>query len=297
MNKNSISLVLGGGGARGLTHIGAIEAIEEAGYEIKSISGTSIGAIIGGLHAAGKLDLYKEWVLSLDRFDLVRLLDISLLTNGIIQGEKVFNKLETFVKDQQIEDLPIPFSAVATDITVGKEYWFQKGSLLTAMRASMAIPNIFTPVTVNGRVYVDGGVTNPVPVTPTLSDDTALTIAIQLNGEVEEDPLHEKVTYDAEESAEHSLATLIRQYFSYSEEESIEPEQIELDHLDIFQNSLDIMQESISRFKLASTPPDLTIEIPKNICGILEFHKAEALIAFGKERTRKRLSALASKPV
>jgi len=156
-NKQTISLVLGSG-ARGYTHIGVIEELELQGYDIVSISGSSMGALIGALYACGKLEEFKEWVLTLDMLDVVKLIDFSLTGEGIIQGDKVFQVIEEMIGDVMIEDLPISYTAVATDIMKQKEVWIQKRKLLDAVRASIAIHSIFTPKEIDGRYLIDDGV-------------------------------------------------------------------------------------------------------------------------------------------
>ncbi len=181
VSKNrTVSLVLGSGGARGYSHIGVIEELLRCNYEIKSISGSSMGALIGGLYACGKLEVYKEWVLSLDIFDVGKLLDFSFSGGGIIRGDKIFNVIKNMIGDVMIEDLPIPYTAVAIDLIKQKEVWIKKGSLADAIRASIAIPTIFTPKKIGQRYLIDGGVLNPLPIAPTVSDDTDITIAVNL---------------------------------------------------------------------------------------------------------------------
>ena len=148
----SISLVLGSGGARGYAHIGIIEVLEDYGYEIKSIAGSSMGALIGGLYACGKLDVYKEWVLTLDVLDVLKLLDFTIGKIGFIKGDRVFSIMEEMIGENNIEDLPIAFTAVATDLTTQKEVWLQRGNLGVAVRASIAIPTIFTPVEIKNKI-------------------------------------------------------------------------------------------------------------------------------------------------
>ena len=144
--KQPISLVLSGGGARGIAHIGAIEELEKQGFKIKSIAGTSMGALVGGLYALGKMQEYKEWIFTLDKLDIFRLIDFTFNTQGLIRGDRVFNKMKKFIPDMNIEELKIPYAAVATDITNGKEVVFTNGSIYEAIRASIAIPTVFTPV-------------------------------------------------------------------------------------------------------------------------------------------------------
>ncbi len=173
-------MVLGSGGARGYAHIGVIEELEARGYDIACIAGCSMGAVIGGIYAAGKLKEYSDWTQSLDYLDVLRLLDVSFRL-GAIRGEKVFGKIREIVGEINIEDLSIPFTAVATDLTNQQEIWFQEGCLHQAMRASAAIPSLFTPVIQGKRMLVDGGLINPLPIVPVVSSHCDLIIAVNLN--------------------------------------------------------------------------------------------------------------------
>jgi NTE family protein len=175
-----VALVLGSGGARGYAHIGVIEELEARGYRIGCIAGCSMGAVVGGVHAAGKLREYREWIESLDYLDLLRLVDLSF-SLGAIRGEKIFGRIREIVGEMDIEDLPIPYTAVATDLTNQQEIWFQEGSLHQAMRASAAIPSLFTPVLQGNRVLVDGGLLNPLPIVPVVSSHCDLIVAVNLN--------------------------------------------------------------------------------------------------------------------
>ncbi|MAL96845.1 MAG: alpha/beta hydrolase [Alteromonadaceae bacterium] len=179
----TVALVLGSGGARGYAHMGVIEVLEEQGYEIIAIAGCSMGALIGGAYAAGKLQLYKDWVTGLGQFDLFRLLDFSLSSPGAIRGDKIFAVISEMLGDINIEDLPIAYTAVATDLLAHKEVWFQEGSLTRAIRASVAIPSFFTPVMIGGRVLVDGALLNPLPIIPTIAAHADLIVAVNLAGE------------------------------------------------------------------------------------------------------------------
>ncbi len=175
-----VALVLGSGGARGYAHIGVIEEIEARGYEIACIAGCSMGAVVGGIYAAGKLHHYRDWTESLDYLDVLRLLDVSFRL-GAIRGEKVFGRIREIVGEINIEDLAIPYTAVATDLTNQQEIWFQEGCLHQAMRASAAIPSLFTPVVQGSRMLVDGGLLNPLPIVPVVSSHCDLIIAVNLN--------------------------------------------------------------------------------------------------------------------
>lgn len=183
IRKPTVALTLGSGGARGYAHIGAIEVLVERGYDIIAISGCSMGALIGGVFAAGKMQDYKDWVTGLGQFDVLRLLDLSLATPGAIRGEKIFSVVREMIGDIRIEDLPFAYTAVATDLLGHKEIWFQEGPLHQAIRASVAIPGVVTPVVLNGRVLVDGASLNPLPIIPTISSHADLIVAVNLSGE------------------------------------------------------------------------------------------------------------------
>ena len=178
--KKRVALVLGSGGARGYAHIGVIEEIERRGYDIACVAGCSMGAVVGGIYAAGKLDDYRNWIESLDYLDVLRLVDVSFRL-GAIRGEKVFGQIRKIVGDINIEELRIPYTAVATDLTNQQEIWFQEGCLHQAMRASAAIPSLFTPVMQGNRMLVDGGLLNPLPIVPVVSSHCDLIIAVNLN--------------------------------------------------------------------------------------------------------------------
>lgn len=279
-DKRSVSLVLGSGGARGLAHIGVIRWLEEKGYKISSISGSSMGALIGGVYAVGKLHEFEQWALSISRRDLFNLVDLSFQKSGFIKGDRIIDTIRDIVGDAIIEELPVTFTAVATDLDAGKEVWIEKGPLFDAIRASMSIPLLFTPVKDKGRLLVDGGVLNPVPIAPTFGDLSDITIAVNVSGRLADggvpqvkvkgrpkpsSRLQEKIDGFTEEMKE-----LASSYFGENK-----------GMLEIAHRSFDAMQSSIARQKLAAYPPDILIEIPRNVSTILEFDRAKELIGLG----------------
>ena len=280
-----ISLVLGSGGARGYAHIGVIEELERQGFEILSISGSSMGALIGGLYAAGKLEEYKEWVLTLDVWDVAALLDISFDKKGFIKGERVFKKLEKIMGHVQIETLPINYTAVATDIRQNKEFWFQEGDLLQAIRASIAIPSFFTPVEYKGMLLVDGGVLNPLPVAPVMSDHTEKIVAVNVYSDkpkpLIELPESEKKRVSklekAKTKAKEQFRSLVKEDYSM---------------FDIVDLSFDAMQKTLIRYRLAGYPPDMLIEVSKDVCGTYDFHRAYEVIEAGRRAAQDVLARL-----
>ncbi|APE30005.1 patatin [Halomonas aestuarii] len=174
----TVALVLGSGGARGYAHIGVIEELEARGYRVVAISGCSMGALVGGVYAAGQLAAYRDWVCQLDYFDVVRLVDVTWSPMGAMKANKVMGKLESLIGDTRIEDLAIPVTTVATDLTRQREVWFQSGSLLEGIRASIAVPGVITPVHRNDQVLVDGGLLNPLPIIPTVSARADFVLAV-----------------------------------------------------------------------------------------------------------------------
>ena len=178
-----IHLVLGSGGARGLTHIGAVRVLEEYGYEIRSITGCSMGALVGALYVSGHLDDYEEWVCQLTRWDVFRFLDITLLgRSGMVKGDRLMERLGEWLGGVEMQSLAVPLTVVAADIVARKEVWIARGDLLQAVRASIAVPGVFTPLVTHGRVLVDGGILNPLPIPPSGMDNSTLTVAVSLSG-------------------------------------------------------------------------------------------------------------------
>ncbi|MRJ02851.1 MAG: patatin [Epsilonproteobacteria bacterium] len=282
-----VALSLGSGGARGYAHIGVIEELLANGLEIVSISGSSMGALIGGLFAAGGLERYKEWVLELDAFDVARLLDLSFDKKGFIRGEKIFKKLEEIVGRQRIEELPIRYTAVATEVRKNREVWFQEGDLLLAIRASIAIPSFFTPVEYGGMLLVDGGVLNPLPVAPVMSDHADKIIAVNLYGDKPkpeiEVPEEERGKIDRFEEMKRAIKEEFQKLMDDEEDYSM---------FDIINMSFDAMQDTLIRYRLAGYPPDLLIEISKEVCGTYDFHRAYEVIEAGRAAAREGLERL-----
>jgi len=283
--KTSISLVLGSGGARGLAHIGVIKWLEENNYEIKSISGCSIGSLIGGVYAAGKLDQLEEWMISLTKSDIASLLDFSWSSGGIFKGDKIINTLLGFLDDIQIENLAIPFTAVAADIVTEKEVWINSGSLFDAIRASVSLPLFFTPVNNGESILIDGGVLNPVPIAPTFNDNNDLTIAVNLGGAL----LKKNTELKNDLGKKKAIGKF--QYDIKSFIDSFNPKNKELNMknwsmYEVADKAFDTMQSTIARMKIASYPPDLEIEIARNACGTLEFDRSAEMIKLGYEKTQ-----------
>lgn len=302
--KRTVSLVLGSGGARGLAHIGVIRWLEENGYEIDSIAGCSMGALIGGIYAAGKLDAYESFIRETTKMDILTLLDLSWGRGGLIKGDKIIQKLIDLVGDVDIEDLPLTYTAVAADVRKGKEIWINSGRLFDAIRASISLPLFFTPFMYKGIALIDGGVLNPVPIAPTFSDTTDITVAVNLCGRIETKKfVHHSVSSepvpsdkDAEEKDQSTLTEKVKNFISThkigrSKKETGGAPEMDLGAYDIANQAFDAMQSSIARQKLASYPPDYVIEIARNVCGTLEFDRGAEMIDLGYQKAEEILGS------
>lgn len=293
VNKKTVSLVLGSGGARGLAHIGVIRWLEEHDFEIVSVSGCSIGTVIGGVYAAGKLDEFETWMRTVTKLDIVSLMDFNWGKGGLIKGDKVMNRLGHILGDLNIEDLAIPYTAVAADISNEKEVWLQKGSLLQAIRASISLPLYLMPIEFNGKTLIDGGVLNPVPIAPTFGDHSDITLAVNLAGELSHklDDFKE-IQIDISENELEEDTSFHRKVSDYFGSLTAKTSRIDLGMYDIANQAFDAMQSTIARQKLAAYPPDITVEIARDACGTFEFERTAEMIDLGYERAEHALKHL-----
>lgn len=318
-----VVLALGSGGARGYAHIGAIRVLEERGFEIVGIAGSSMGALVGGLHAAGKLEEYAEWSIGLSQFDVLRLLDVSLSAPGAIRAGKIFARVHELLGDTRIEDLPIPYTAVATDLLARREVWFQRGPLDVAIRASIAIPSVITPVVLNGRLLADGGLMNPIPVSPTPAMRADAVIAIGLHGEpagkgggpetetAEPEPIEEwseRFRRSAARLLDTDIVRSLTSRFGNEQNDQDDPDDpahvaepaevvppifgelpAGLGKFDVMNLAIDAMQDVLTRYRLAGNPPDVLVDVPKDACRSLDFHRAADMIELGRGLTTQAL--------
>jgi NTE family protein len=303
MTARDISLVLGAGGARGLAHIGVIEVLEEHGFRVVASAGTSMGALVAGVHAAGKLQEYKDWAVALQRTDVLRLLDFAFGHPGLIKGERLIGVLRQLIGDRQIEELPVRFTAVATDLAAQREVWINRGSLFDAIRASIAIPMIFTPHYVNGRELVDGGLLAPVPIAATRQAMADLVIAVDVNArdnrpliapdatalqEIQPNPVSDSASAGGSWGAQ--IAAVVGTWW---ERKQPTPKQqaARTGMIDLMSRSLDTMQGQLSRLQLALDPPDLLIRISGEVAMFHEYWRATELIQAGRDAAEKALLA------
>ena len=294
-----VAVVLGAGGARGLAQIGVIQAIEARGYVVAGIAGSSMGALVAGIHAAGSLDDYSRWARALERRHVLRLLDFAFGHPGLIRGDRVIGALREMVGDRLIEDLPIPFTAVATDLASQREVWLTRGNLFDAIRASIAIPMLFTPHVFDGRELVDGGLLSPMPIAATRLMRVDRVIAVDVNGPLGwlgaglEPRAHEIAAgHDAADPADAgSLRERIAEAWdgwTVPRSRGNKPAKSR-GAMDLIARSLDTMQGQMSRVQLAQDPPDLLIRISREAALFYEFWRADELIEKGREAAEKAL--------
>lgn len=316
MAGKRVALALGSGGARGYAHIGVIEELQDRGYEIVGIAGSSMGALVGGLQAAGKLDEFAEWAKSLTQGAVLRLLDPSITAAGVLRAAKILDAVRDILGDVRIEDLPIPYTAVSTDLIAGKSVWLQRGPVDAAIRASIAIPGVIAPHVLDGRLLADGGILEPLPMAPIAAVNADLTIAVSLagsesgGGEEPAEPGTRATTewltrvWRSTTSLFESNAVLGRlgpaseaEPAGESDEELVDATKEaavvpKLGSFEVMNRTIDIAQAALARHQLAGYPPDLLIEVPRSACRSLEFHRAAEVIDVGVELTAAALDTL-----
>jgi len=286
--KKNVTLVLSGGGARGFADIGAIEEIESRGYVINSIAGTSMGALVGGVYATGKLNEFKEWAYNLDKQEVFKLLDFSFSSQGLIKGDRVLGAMKKFIPDVNIEDLKIKYTATAFDLALNEEVVFNQGSLYDAIRASIAIPTVFTPVVSGNSVLVDGGVVNNIPINNAIRSENDTLIAVYVNADV---PVyHLNIT---EKSKWQDLYVQKINEFRKSLYNSKSTDQGKKFHyFNLINDTMAAMTNYMAATTIKNNPPDIFIEISKNSCGTFDFYKAEELVEIGRYATREKFDSL-----
>jgi len=298
-----IGLALGGGAARGFAHIGIVKALVAHGIVPNVVVGTSIGAVVGGAYAAGHLDTLEEWARSLQPRSVFSYLDIRLNGSGLIGGAKLASELESSMGDTLIEDLPIKFATVATEVRTGHEIWLTHGRMVDAMRASYALPGIFSPVLIGDRWLVDGALVNPVPVSAARAFGAEIVIAANLSSDVfahgttiyAHGPAATEETTPAPEvmdpappkrgigkffSAER---TMKREFFGSATRPGISS---------VMVDAFNIMQDRITRARLAGDPPDLLISPRVGQIGWFDFHRADELIAHGTRAAERAIESI-----
>lgn len=280
--KKKIALVLSGGGARGLAHIGAIETLESHGYEITSIAGCSMGALIGGMYAAGKLPEVKDWVLALDRRKVLSLVDFSLSLTHLVKGDRVMEALKEIVPDVNIENLPIPYTAVATDWNSGKEVVFDHGSLYDAIRASISIPLFLNPVRREDMLLVDGGLVNSLPLNRVVRHSGDLLFGINVSTHDYQGELLMQQFVERKLLSKSMPAAVMNRIMKHFEG-------ININYVTLLMRTIAIMLEQNTRQQILISRPDLVVQVPMKRYGVFDFDKAAAILQIGKHKTSRAL--------
>ena len=279
--KKQVSLVLSSGGARGVAHIGVIEELEKQGFEIKSIAGTSMGALVGGMYATEKLDIYKKWMCSLDKMDVFNLIDFTLSRNGIVKGDKILRVMKKSIPDRNIEDLSIPFAAVATDVINEKEVVFNKGSLYDAIRASISIPTVFTPFSKDGFHLVDGGVLNPIPINRVKRFDDDILVVVNVNARIPDSSKQTKKKINFEKKIPKNINSLINKLNYFIPKNKTD----KVGYFNLMNKTTSLMLYQISLMTLEKYQPDILIDISRYSFGTFDFYKSEEIIELGRNLT------------
>ena len=285
--KRPISLVLSGGAARGIAHIGVIEELEKQGFEIKSIAGNSMGAFIAAMYAMDKLQEYKEWVLTLDKVDVFKLIDFTFSSQGLIKGDRVFNKMKTFFPDKNIEDLKIPYVAVAADITNMNEAVFTEGSIYDAVRASVSIPTVFTPFKKGNAMLVDGGVVNPIPLNRVKRIEGDILVASYVNANIPYDK--PEITKEDEERKDSVYKQKIIEFKNKLNEILPKNSKEHLNYFTLINISIGLLTHHLSQMNIDKYKPDILINISRHSGGTFDFFKAEELIETGRLAAKKSI--------
>ena len=277
-----VALVLSSGGARGLAHIGAIEELEAQGYRITSIAGCSMGALIGGVYAAGKLEEFRSWMKTVDRKKMLELTDFSISLNHIVKGTRIIEAIMEFVPDMPIENLPIPYCAVATEWMGGREVVLNKGSLFEAIRASISLPTFYEPVQRDGMILIDGGVTNPIPLNRVARHKGDILVGVDVSG-------HD---YAAQSELQHEIAEKRRRSTSLSQQilNKLLPDNLDFNYYTMLSRVSSIMIRQNSILMTQLTKPDVLVDIQMSRYGGFDYDKSEKLIAVGRQKTQQALS-------
>lgn len=286
MGRN-IALVLSSGGARGFAHIGAIKVLEREGYKITSVAGSSMGALVGGIYASGQLKEFEEWVVSLDVMEVLKLTDLTISSKGFVKGNKVIDRMKEIVPARRIEELNIPYSAVATDLTRGVERVFTEGSLFDAIRASISIPTVFQPFQTGGDYYVDGGLVNPIPINRVKRHEGDLLAVVDVNADIPHeipDSLEE-----AGDEEDNKYLRKIKKIYSRPDKHIPKNKKDNIGLFNLNTRSISIMLNQIGALTLKNHQVDIMVRLSRDSYGIYDFYKAAKIISAGEKATRLAL--------
>ena len=278
--RKDVALVLSTGGARGLAHIGAIDELLERGYNIRSVAGTSMGALVGGMYAAGRLEDFREWMLTVDRKRILSLLDFSIGQNHIVKGDRIIEAMKSVVPDVRIEDLEIPYCAIATDAVSGTEVVFTHGSLYEAIRASISLPLFFSPVRLDDKILIDGGLINPLPLNRVKRQKGDLLVAVNVSGHDYRGQVELRKMIREQQNEKSRFMSLINKFL---------PDDAGMNYYTLLNRSTSIMINRNAQLQLKLTPPDILVDIPMNRYDTFDFDKMERLAAIGRTKTHRAI--------
>jgi NTE family protein len=284
MTPHRLGIALGSGSARGWAHIGVLRALQAAGIEPDLVCGTSMGAFVGAAYASGALDKLEDWACTLTRRDVLGFFDVSL-NGGLIKGEKLLDFAEGTFLNNDFAALERPFACVATDLATGREIWLRQGSVAAAVRASIALPGLFSPQIQDERFLVDGGLVNPVPVSLCRALDAELVIAVDVGMELTALPAANELP----SPGKSGWRKIVGRWFGRGEDAPAQPALV-----DVMSNSVAIMQKRISTSRLAGEPADALIAPRLGYLGLLDFHRASEAIEVGRKETERLLPMLES---
>lgn len=279
--KQKISLVLSGGGARGIAHIGVIEELEKRGYEISSIAGTSMGALVGGIYALGKLEEFKKWMCTLDKKKVFSLVDFTMSLHGIVKGDKVLNAIKEFVPDTNIEDLKINYSATATDINNHREVVYRTGSIYDAIRASIAIPTVLTPIIKNNSIIVDGGVMNNIPISNVKRTKGDLLVVAYVNADIP--PLKLNLPKKEEKLKKSVYLQKLNEFYEHLNIVNQKTKNEKFGYFTLLDKTFTSASLQLAQLTIEKGAPDILFNISRKTCGTYDFYLAEELVEIGRQ--------------
>jgi NTE family protein len=283
--KQKVSLVLSGGGARGIAHIGVIEELEKSDFEIASIAGTSMGALVGGVYSLNQMEAFKNWMVTLDKGKVFSLVDFTLGSQGLVKGDRVLGKMKEFISDGNIEDLEIPYAAIAADIINKKEIVFRSGSIYEAIRASIAIPSVLTPVKTKEGLLVDGGIINNIPISQVQRFPNDILVVVNVNANI---PSEKPILSKKEKKEKQSVyVQKLKEFQNHLKKINPIHHEEKLSYFEVVSKTINLMTYHQAQTTLERYNPDLLINISRDSCTTYDFFKAEELIEIGRLAANK----------
>ncbi len=291
--KQKVALVLSGGGARGIAHIGVIEELINQGFEITSIAGTSMGSLVGGVYAVGKLEEFKNWICTLDKRRVFSLVDFAVSKQGLIKGDRVLKKMKDFIPDTNIEELKIPYVAIAADLLQREEVAFSEGSIYEAIRASISIPTVMTPVKTEDKLMVDGGVMNNIPISHVKRTVGDLLVVVNVNAYIPKRSPH--ISIEVSEKTQSTYQNKITEFYNHLKKINPLGHDEKLGYFTLITKTLDLMTDHMAQMTLSRFSPDILINVSRDSCTLYDFYKAEEMVEIGRQAALTSIEAYKSK--